>query len=373
MLDSFNQPPRHIGKRHVDELDQLEQSIALDAPTVDENGTFPHASIARLADAGLLTGFFEKDAETLYPQADHLSALLTRIGRGSLTVGRLFEGHVNGAMLINTYGNDYNRQLALTEAHQGRLIGVWNAERDEGLIASRHRGGWLISGKKVFCSGAGSISRPIITARDQFSRKILMMMPEIDDSQVDLSKWRATGMRGTATGSVTFDRFFVSDSEMVGGPDDYPRSPLFSGGAWRVLAVQFGGLQRILSIHAERLNQRGELNDDPAKTRFAIAAQNLELARLLVSEACKRFNDVDEVPAAIDAYVDGARNAFEELAMQIIMLTWRNAGLASLIAPDPLDLVIRDLETYLRQPFLDASRNNAAKWLLHRKGRFDHE
>lgn len=48
----------------------------------------------------------------------------------------------------------------------------------------------------------------------------------------------------------------------------------------------------------------------------------------------------------------------------------RNVGLGSFIAPDPLDRCIRDLETYLRQRFLDASRDSAARWLLPRHGTF---
>ena len=43
----------------------------------------------------------------------------------------------------------------------------------------------------------------------------------------------------------------------------------------------------------------------------------------------------------------------------------RGAGLAAFIAPDPLDRVARDLETYLRQPMLDASRDAAAGALLN--------
>lgn len=294
------------------------------------------------------------------------------MGRASLTVGRLFEGHINGAILIDAYGNAVNRQLALTEALHGRLVGIWNAERDQGLVARRCNGGWFLNGRKVFCSGAGSIQRPIVTAEVTSNKNRLMMMPKIGDAQVDLSTWRPAGMRGTATGSVTFEELFVPDADVVGRLGDYPRSPLFSGGAWRVLAVQLGGLQRIMTLHAERLNQREVLNDAVVKTRFAIAAQQLELARLLVDEARRRYDDLNQAPDAIDAYVDGARNGFEELALSIIMNTRRNIGLASFITPDPLDLVIRDLETYLRQPFLDKSRDHAAQWLLERKGRYDY-
>ena len=74
---------------------------------------------------------------------------------------------------------------------------------------------------------------------------------------------------------------------------------------------------------------------------------------------------------AIDAYADLARGGFEELALAGIAAARRNVGLGSFIAPDPLDRALRDLETNLRQPFLDASRDHAATWLIQRNGRFD--
>ena len=362
------------GLPNVDDLDRLEQDIALEAPNIDEGATFPEASVAKLATAGLLTWPLAKSGNIQSEAgAVKLRDLLVRVGRASLTVGRLFEGHVNAATLIHAYGDDGNRELALAEASAGRLTGVWNAERDQPLIAQRCGGGWRLSGQKVFCSGAGSISRPIVTARLNFTRHMLMMMPTIEKSQVDLSRWRAVGMRGTATGIVHFDGVFVPDSHVVGKPGDYGRSPLFAGGAWRVLAVQLGGLQSIANLHAQQLNGWSAHNNCSARARFASVTQNLELARLLVNEACCRANDPDQDPAAVDAYVDAARNALENLALSIVKDTRRNIGLSTFIAPHPLDLVIRDIETYLRQPFLDSSQDNAAKWLLQRKGRFDHD
>ena len=101
--------------------------------------------------------------------------------------------------------------------------------------------------------------RPIVTARPEGDKASLMLLPDLSDGGVvvDLSVWQAAGMRGTATGTVTFDKVFVPDAAAVGGPGDYYRSPLFSGGAWRVLAVQLGGLDRIMALHAERLNASG--------------------------------------------------------------------------------------------------------------------
>ncbi len=297
--------------------------------------------------------------------------LLVRIGAASLTVGRLYEGHVNAAKLIATYGNEASRHILRGEITSGRLLGVWNAERGEGPRLTRRDKGWSLTGRKVHCSGAGHIRRPVVTARTE-NGDVMMLLPDLMASGVaiDVGVWRAAGMRGTATGTVTFDDVRIADDAVLGAPGDYYRSPWFSGGAWRVLAVQLGGLQRILALHAERLLASGRADAPVFRARFADAASTYDCARLLVREAAQRAENPNDDPQAIDAYVDHARSMFEHLALTGIAAARRNVGLASFIAPDPLDRCIRDLETYLRQPFVDASRDNSAAWLLPRSGRF---
>ncbi|MFC7553285.1 hypothetical protein ACFQU7_15105 [Pseudoroseomonas wenyumeiae] len=47
-------------------------------------------------------------------------------------------------------------------------------------------------------------------------------------------------MRASATGAVDFDGLPAPPAVRIGQPGDYHRQPLFSGGAWRFLAVQTG-------------------------------------------------------------------------------------------------------------------------------------
>lgn len=344
------------------------------AALVDETSALPIADVEHLHAQGLIHCVID-DAGGECPLVDDnraLGVLLEEIGAASLTVGRLYEGHVNAAKLIRTYGGAGPRAILNSEATSGFLLGVWNAEKDGGVRAEPDRGGWLLDGRKVHCSGAGYIRRPVVTARDA-NGQLIMLLPDMNGSRVsiDTSIWRASGMRGTTTGTVIFDKVPVEAEAVIGSAGDYYRSPLFSGGAWRVLAVQLGGLRRILELHAERL-RAGVRHQDPVyRARFANAAAGFECARLLVAEAGRRAETPGGDAAAIDAYVDQARGLFETIAMDGIAAARCNVGLQSFIAPDPLDRCIRDLETYLRQPFVDASRDRAARWLLDRNGRFE--
>lgn len=362
-------PPRSFDA--VAAARRVEPSIFARAGLVDAAAAYPADDIADLASGGLLAACLPPALGGIglghgAATAGMLRDVLTTLGGASLTVGRLYEGHVNAVRLVAHRGPATLTLLA-AEIASGRMSGVWNAERGEGLSAARIDGGWRLSGRKVYCSGSGAIRRPLVTAAVGDDGP-LMMLPEMTGDRVDLSAWRAAGMRGTATGTVDFTGLIVADAAVVGALGDYYRSPHFSGGAWRVLAVQLGGLDRIMALHTERLLARGGA-DPVIRARFARAAAAHEAARLIVREAaCRAEGDGDA--AAIDAYVDLARGGFEELALSCIEATRRNVGLGSFIAPDPLDRVLRDLETYLRQPFLDASRDNAAGWLLGHDGRF---
>ncbi len=347
----------------------IDRLLATDAAT-DATGSFPDDAIALLASAGLLIAPFPaslggmalgSDPDTI----DRLRATLTTIGGASLSAGRLYEGHVNAIVLATRHGGDAIVAALAAEARAGRLSGVWNAEPAPGLRMLRVDGGWQLDGEKIYCSGAGSIRRPVVTASRAPGEPPLMLVPDmaVPGARVDLSGWRATGMHGSVSGSVRFDRVIVADAATLGGEGDYYRAPAFAAGAWRVLAVQLGAVQRIVRLHAEFLRRSGREREPVLRARFADAAADAELARLLVEAAATRAEG-DGAPAARENYVNMARTAFERLALAIIAATRRNVGLSSFIAPNPLDRVLRDLETYLRQPFLDASRDSYAQHLL---------
>jgi len=350
----------------------IARAIHARAGQVDDAAAYPVEDIAELAAAALLSACLPLDHGGLglghgAATTDTLRETLIAIGAASLTVGRLYEGHVNAVKLVTTYAPDALPLLA-SEITAGRLSGVWNAERGDGLSAVRINGGWRLRGRKIHCSGSGAIRRPVVTAKVGDDGP-LMMLPDVTPDRVDISVWRAAGMRGTATGTVDFTGLFVPDAAVVGQPGDYYRSPFFSGGAWRVIAVQLGGLNTVMELHAEKLGLRGGA-DPVLRARLARAGAAHEAARLIVREAAARAEGGGDL-TEIDAYVDLARGGFEELALICIEATRRNIGLGSFIAPDPLDRGLRDLETYLRQPFLDASRDNAAGWLLAHGGRFE--
>ncbi len=171
-------------------------------------------------------------------------------------------------------------------------------------------------------------------------------------------------MRATATGTVDFTGLAVGPSDVIGGPGDYYRAPGFKGGAWRFAAVQAGAVLRLAQLVREELRARRREGDPHQKARLGAAAMAAETAELWVLRAAGLAEDPDGDPAAVDAYVNFTRLAVERAALEVIGLAERGLGLAALTRPSPVERVVRDLSTYLRQPFPDGALEDAAAYVV---------
>jgi alkylation response protein AidB-like acyl-CoA dehydrogenase len=336
------------------------------ASSLDRDGAFPADDIADLHACGLLAAPFParfggSDMAVGHPHV--LRRVLTTVGRGSLALGRLYEGHVNAVGLVARYGGEQQLRLLKDEAEAGRPSGVWMA--GEPLRLERQSDGrFVLRGRKILCSGAGHFRRPLVAA--DFEGGSVMLIPSVDQTRADASGWTAQGMRATATGTVDFDGIVVAPREIVGRPGDYLRPPYFRGGAWRVIAVQLGGLEAVLDHYKEQLATSPHRDHPVQLARFGEALIAAETARLWVRQAGAVAESPPDDPEAIDAYVDLARNAFERATLEVIAAAEKAVGLKALMRPNPLERVIRDLATYLRQPALDASLLAAAAFDLGR-------
>ncbi|MDP4021744.1 acyl-CoA dehydrogenase family protein [Methylobacterium sp. NEAU 140] len=335
------------------------------APRHDRHGAFPREDIDGLREAGLLAaplpvalggaGLCEAGS------ADALAAVLAAVGRGSLALGRLYEGHVNALALVLRYGSDDARDALARDARDGHLFGVWNTEPDPGGLTLD---GPELAGAKSLASGAGHVTRPLVTARLPDGRRQMLVVPLERGTRADLADWRAHGMRASATGTVDFSGLRAADAHAVGEPDAYFRQPFFSAGAWRFLAVQLGGIEAVVEAHRAHLRATGRGGDPHQRARLGQAAQAAETARLFVRGAARiAAAEADEDPERVVAYVNLARGAVERAGLDAIALAQRSVGLQGFLETHPLERLIRDLATYLRQPGPDYALDRAAAYV----------
>jgi alkylation response protein AidB-like acyl-CoA dehydrogenase len=65
--------------------------------------------------------------------------------------------------------------------------------------------------------------------------------------------------------------------------------------------------------------------------------------------------------------VNLARLAVERAGLDLMELVHRSVGLQGFMRPHPIERVLRDLATYLRQPAPDRALTNAADWALRQQ------
>lgn len=366
MSDKEQSPSAALRKPLLDAR-SLAKALFEHAGSGDRDGEVSAASLNELAASGLPLSVFPRrlgGAGLLEgAQSDQLASVLRLVGAGDLSIGRLFEGHVNAVALVERYGTESQLTSLAAAVQKGGLSAVWNAEGRNPLTASAEGGAWCLTGEKIMASGAGLISHPIVTPRAP-AGVIMLVAAGIGAERADLSRWTPTGMRGSATGTVRLSGLRFAKSAEIGRPGDYLSQPTFSGGAWRFCAVHLGAAERLLDLFREHLLARERAGDPYQKQRIASAGAACMTARLWISQAAKLVAGEDGAPDEIVAFVNLTRMVTERACLDVIEAVQRGVGLGAFMRPDPIERIARDLATYLRQPVPDAAMADAAAVIL---------
>lgn len=336
-------------------------TAAWDADPTPDAHAFPADRIAALTATGAMAAF-----ATVSPGAETRALLdaLRVVGGADLSVGRIFEGHVNAAQLVNAYGTQAQRARLADDLTAGRLMGVWSTEAPPGVTL--HGGGKgdgaRLEGGKTFATGGGHLDRVLITAWTEDGAKQLVLVDVADEAaRSDNSGWRVRGMRGTGSGRFDFSGLSGDALSLIGDTDDYEREPRFSGGAWRFAAVQLGAVEALVRHLRDHLVATGKAGDPLHRQRFAAAVVAARGAGHWVREAAQRAEGGARhaVP-----FVLMTRGVVEEAGLLVMEAAARGAGTSSFFEGDRIDRITRDLGLYLRQPVPDQARDRAAAaWL----------
>jgi hypothetical protein len=169
-------------------------------------------------------------------------------------------------------------------------------------------------------------------------------------------------MRAATTGAVEFSGCVVPETALLGEPGDYLREPAFSTGAWRGSAVACGGLIALLDLAVRQLRESGRLHAPLAQERLGQLFIARETARHWVQAAARIGEDPAAEPEFRIATVGLARIAVETACLDAMRLVQRSIGLAAFRQGSLVELICRDLATYLRQPAPDKVLTEAGVW-----------
>ncbi|NIK47705.1 acyl-CoA dehydrogenase family protein [Variibacter gotjawalensis] len=288
--------------------------------------------------------------------------VLRIVGRSDLSLGRLFEGHINAMKLFGWFGTSVQKHALYDRLQKGALYGVWATEPPPGVEIHRGKSGRILEGRKMFASGAGGLNFAIITARTPEGEVQLISVPGNVGKRADTSRWLVRGMRSTMSGTYDVSGFEPGNQDYLGKPGDYAIEPRFTAGAWRFLAVQLGGIEALLA--ETRTNMSDNARSDPLqRQKFGEAVASARTAYLWVREAARRAAE-----ESVDApsVVRMARGVVERSALDVMELSARIVGTRSAFDDQRIDKIIRDLGLYLRQAGPDQARDQAAiAWLDH--------
>jgi alkylation response protein AidB-like acyl-CoA dehydrogenase len=294
--------------------------------------------------------------------ADGLLALLRLVGRVDLSLGRIFEGHVNAVQLVLRYGNPMQAEAAARDVIDGHLFAIWNTEAPPGV---RRDGNTAhLTGHKSHCSAAGVATRGLITV-DQHERGGRLLLTRLRPGERSgLLVGTMHGMRATRSGWVDFEAYVPDEADWIGQPGDYLREPVFSAGAWRALAAILGSLEALTGEICSQLQARHRDSNPHQRARVAEALIAQNTTYLWVRECARLADGSDYTTPGLAEFVNLARRAVEAACLDTLRLAQRGLGLAAFIDTNPVEPLMRDLATYLRQPAMDEALDEAAAYFI---------
>ncbi len=350
------------------------------AAKIDFEGAFPTQEFAWLRDAGLLAapiptqfggaGIGGVGLGTAPHSTGALLKVLWHIGRGNLAVGRLFEGHVNALQLVNWFGSETQKQRWFADAQAGHIFAVWNTQAGDGISFAEAERRVEMRGAKTFCSGAGHVSRPIVTG-ELWGKGWQMAVVPMDEIEVEIDKswWQPLGMRASGsfkvdfTGATSKIGAALKSDDFLGNAGDYYQQPYFSGGAIRFCAVQLGGAAALFDETRRFLHRTRRADDAFQQMRVGQMAAKIESGSLWLERAGEVWDSKPESGQMV-AFAAMMRVATEEICTQILELCAKSVGARGFLRPEPFERMVRDLTHYLKQPHLDEIPGRVGKFVL---------
>ncbi len=291
-----------------------------------------------------------------------LMQALRLLGHGNLSVGQLYEAHVNTLRLVMRFGTTDQARASARDALEGHLFGLWVTDAPDAPLRLQDDG--VLTGSKAPCSGAGYLTRALVTARAPSGGSYMLMIQTPGHQSADRTGWNTQGIRSACNGLVKLDG--IRPVAKIGAAGDYLRQPDFSAGAWRTSAVTLGGMEALVAEMRRQLVQRGRDGDPYQRARVGKALIAQGTARLWVARAAIFGEAHGSDPDDTSNTVNLARVAVETACLDVLRIAQRALGLAAFRQGGLAELLLRDLATYLRQPAPDETLAAAAAHFMQR-------
>ena len=352
-------------------LDEALASIAATASERDRRARpqFPAGAFALLRGAGSLS--FNASAGARRPPAAEELALVRSVAAADGSVGRIFDGHLNGVERLAVQGPASLQEAELPAIASGtRHVGVWGGDPrpGEGPAATieRHGAGERLSGVKTFCSGAGGLHRALVLARDpDIAGPPVSVWVDLTDPatvEIDETWYRASGLRASVSHRVVFRGAPVL--ARFGPPGAIAEQPWFGRDALRTAASWAGMADRALESALAELASR----PDRGPLQELAAGQMLTARHTIDAWLAHATNAMDMASPELPAIALHARVAIADASGTLLETAARVCGSHPFATGGTLDRARRELELFVLQHRLDPAVAAAGAEALDDRG-----
>lgn len=322
---------------------------------IENNDVFPYLGIELLQSIGLMSlnvpiAYGGKGLGHNHGNYEILAAL-KKIGAYDLSLGRIYEGHLNALLLIDRYGGQKQKMDYFQQATSGKLFGIWNSELpSEPLEYQTFADGYILKGAKVFCSGASNIHRPIVTAAGPEGTRMIILHMDQYELMEDMTYWKPMGMKSSVSCRFDLTGIVFQENQLLGDPYDYVGEPDFTSCAMRFAAVQLGGAEaaiRATATHLKTLKRTGAPEQVARLGRLAVLR---ETGSVWLNRAGQAMDNRYVDPSASMHLANMFRTVTRDICEEILKVCDMSVGLQGTIEPHPLERIHRDLSVYLKRP-----------------------
>ena len=367
----------------IEQVTMLADDIRAGAIERDRTRTLPHREIALLKAAGLFAITVPHAHGGLDASAVTVAELIRILSAADASIGQIPQNHfcflpVFGFGTAEQSAFFYGRVLA------GDSIGNAHSENTRNRAGvyehdlKRVPGGWRVSGKKFYSTGASFAEWIPFLGYDEEQRQLMFFVDAKGPGVKLIDDWTGMGQRTTASGTTVFDDVFVPDFHVFPYYKANERSrPTRLLAALIHSAIDLGIAEEALADTRRYIRDSNRpWIDNPHPThaeepfviqKFGEIGHGLRAAQLLLRDAAEKIDAARASGWADDALQAGlatadARIACGNAALQIGDQLFALTGARSTLAQYDLDRHWRNARTH--------TLHDPLRWKLYHLGNY---
>ncbi|EPC04575.1 acyl-CoA dehydrogenase [Litchfieldella anticariensis FP35 = DSM 16096] len=337
--------------------------LAENAARWDAESHFPVDVIKRAGEAGFLGIYIPEEHGGLGLSRLDASLIFEQLAQGCISTTAYLTIHNMASWMVALWGSEALREQWLPRLISGELLASYClTEPGSGSDAAslrtkavRQGDDYLLSGSKMFISGAGATDVLVVMARtggaDSGAGGISTFLVSADSPGIEYGKNEdKMGWKSQPTRLVSFDDVRVPAGHRLGEEGEGFKLAMkgLDGGRLNIASCSLGAAQQALTLSRDYLQSRKQFGQELAsfqalQFKLADMASELVAARLMVRHAAWRLDQGD--PEAT-AHCAMAKRLATDIGFQVCNEALQLHGGYGYIKEYPLERLVRDTRVH---------------------------